>query len=300
MSTLVMNGVFPIIQTPFDRKGRIITEMLKKQVEWLVECGVDGVGIAMGSEIYKFIDYERDDILKSVVEQVRGRIKVVMNTGAEGTDAAIYYSTRAEKLGADALMVRPPSLFLPNQIDCQNYFQKIAESVSIPIFMQDQGLTPVAPALAASCAKSHKNLCYIKVESQPTVPRMSETYRAAEGTGLTLFGGAGGTFVLEEFRRGSMGTMPHSTFADFFVRIWRFWKRGDICAAEAEFNRYSPILNIMLQGPGLTDWIAKFIMAKRGILDMNGAYVRHPGRKPDDGQFREIETHLEVLGLMNN
>jgi len=300
MPAFVMNGVFPIIQTPFDRKGRIITEMLQKQVEWLIECGVDGVGIAMGSEIYKFIDDERDNVLKSVVEQVRGRVKVVMNTGAEGTEAAIYYSTRAEKFGADALMVRPPALFIPSQIDCENYFKKIAQSVSIPIFMQDQIPTPVAPALAAACAKSHKNLRYIKVESQPTVPRMSQTHKAAEGTGLIVFGGAGGTFVLEEFRRGSVGTMPHSTFADFFVRIWRFWKRGDIGAAETEFNRFLPILNIMLQGPGLTEWIAKFIMAKRGILDMNAAEVRHPGRKPDDAQFREIEIHLEGLDLVNN
>ncbi|MEZ4674798.1 MAG: dihydrodipicolinate synthase family protein [Caldilineaceae bacterium] len=47
-----------------------------------------------------------------VVDQVNGRVPVVINTGAPGTDLAVLYSRRAEELGADALMILPPS-FMP-------------------------------------------------------------------------------------------------------------------------------------------------------------------------------------------
>ena len=78
-----MKGVFPILSTPTNRKGQTVLEDLKKQVEWMIENGVHGVGIAIASEIYKYSEKDRDEILKTVVDQSNGRIKVVMNTGAE-------------------------------------------------------------------------------------------------------------------------------------------------------------------------------------------------------------------------
>jgi dihydrodipicolinate synthase/N-acetylneuraminate lyase len=298
MPDRTMAGVYPILSTPFDSKGRIVHDDLRRQVNWMVECGVHGVGIAVASEVYKFTESERDEVLRAVVEQAAGRVKVVMNTGAEGTDAAIFYSKRAEELGADALMIRPTS-FIPTVVE-ENiaYFERIANEVNIPIFMQDQGTAQVSPGMAAAAAKRHENLCYIKVETPPTVPRMAETHRLAQGTGLILFGGAGGAFVLEEFRRGSVGTMPGSTLPDVFVRVWDMWRSGDEAGAEAEFARYAPIIRTLAQGQGLAGWIYKHIMVRRGIFEPGSAYARHPALKPDDLHLKEIDAQLEQVGLL--
>ncbi len=298
MPDRTMAGVYPILSTPFDSKGRIVMDDLRKQVDWMIESGVHGVGIAVASEVYKFTEAERDDVLKAVVDQAAGKIKVVMNTGGEGTDVAIHYSKRAEELGADALMIRPTS-FIPTVAE-ENiaYFERIAKEVSIPIFLQDQGTAMVPPGMAAACAKRHENLCYIKVETPPTVPRMAETKRLSEGTGLVLFGGAGGGFVLEEFRRGSVGTMPGSTLPDMFVRVWDMWQAGDEAGAAAEFSKYSTLIRTLAQGQGLANWIYKHIMVRRGIFDKGSAYARHPGLKPDDLHFKEIDQQLEELGLL--
>ena len=72
-----MAGVYPILSTPFDSEGRIVFEDLRKEIDWLIESGVHGVGIAVASEMYKFTESERDEVLKAVVDQVNGRIKVV-------------------------------------------------------------------------------------------------------------------------------------------------------------------------------------------------------------------------------
>ena len=293
-----MKGVYPILSAPINEKGQLVIEDLENQVEWMIEKGVHGLGIAVATEIYKFNEEERDLILNTVVRVNNGRVKVVMNTGGEGTDHAIALSKRAEELGADALMIRPTSFIPMPASENVEYFGRIAESVSIPIFLQDQGTAQVPPAMAVACAKRHENLCYIKVETPPTVPRMGETQKLAEGTGLVLFGGAGGAFAVEEFKRGSVGTMPGSTLPDMFVRVWDAFQAGDEETANAEMRRHSPLISILAQGQGFANWIYKHIMVRRGVFSPGSDFARHPALKPDDEHYREIDSLLESLDLV--
>ena len=104
-----MKGVYPILAAPINEKGQLVTDDLENQVEWMIGKGVQGLGIAVATEIYKFSETERDLLLRTVVRVANGLVQVVMNTGGEGTDIAIALSKQAEELGADALMIRPTS-----------------------------------------------------------------------------------------------------------------------------------------------------------------------------------------------
>ena len=299
MPDLTMRGVYPILSTPFDQKGNIVFDDLENQVEWIIEHGAHGVGIAMASEVFKFIESERDAVLKSVVDTANGRVKVVMNTGAEGTDATIHYSKRAEELGADALMIRPTTYIPTVASEHIEYFVRIAESVGIPIFLQDQSTAAVPPAMAVACAKRHENLCYIKVETPPTIPRMAEASAlTADGTNLILFGGMGGAFFIEELRRGSVGTMPGSTLPDKFVEIWDLWETGDETGALDAFDKYASVIRTLAQGQGLANWIYKHIMWRRGVFSRESVYARGPSLKPDAAHLKEVDELLDRLDLI--
>ncbi|MEE8045958.1 MAG: dihydrodipicolinate synthase family protein [Dehalococcoidia bacterium] len=293
-----MKGVYPILSAPINAKGHLVVEDLENQVEWMIGKGVHGLGIAVATEIYKFTEEERDLILSTVVRVNNGRVKVVMNTGGESTDVAVFLSKRAEELGADALMIRPTSFIPVPASENIEYFGQIAESVSLPIFLQDQGTAQVPPGMAVECAKRHENLCYIKVETPPTIPRMGETQKLAEGTGLILFGGAGGAFAVEEFKRGSVGTMPGSTLPDMFVRVWDHFQAGDEDAANADMRRYAPLIGMLAQGQGFANWIYKHIMVRRGVFSEGSNFARHPALKPDADHFKEIDSLLESLDLV--
>jgi len=293
-----MKGVYPILSAPINAKGQLVVEDLENQVEWIIGKGVHGVGIAVATEIYKFTEEERDLILSTVVRVANGRVKVVMNTGGESTDVAVFLSKRAEELGADALMIRPTSFIPVPASENIEYFGTIAESTSLPIFLQDQGTAPVSPAMAVQCAKRHENLCYIKVETPPTIPRMGETQKLAEGSGLILFGGAGGAFAVEEFKRGSVGTMPGSTLPDMFVRVWDHFQMGDEDAANAEMRRHAPLIGMLAQGQGLANWVYKHIMVRRGVFSPGSDFARLPALKPDAEHFKEIDSLLEALDLI--
>ena len=298
MPDRLMKGVYPILSAPINEKGQLVMDDLENQVEWMIGKGVHGLGIAVATEIYKFSEAERDLILSTVVRVANGRAKVVMNTGGEGTDAAIALSKRAEELGADALMIRPTSFIPVAASENIEYFGKIAESVSLPIFLQDQNTAPVPPAMAVACGALHENLCYIKVETPPTIPRMGETQKLAEGTGLVLFGGAGGAFAVEEFKRGSVGTMPGSTLPDMFVRVWDAFQDGDEDTANAEMRRHAALFGMLAQGQGFANWIYKHIMVRRGVFSPGSDFARHPALKPDAEHYKEIDSLLENLDLI--
>ena len=295
MPDRTMTGLYPILAMPFDEKGRIDVEDLRREVEFAVSHGVHGVGIAMASEIYKLSEAERDLATETVVQQARGRVKVVINTGAQGTDLAVQYSRRAEELGADAVMVAPPSVMAVTGDELRGYFRSISDAIDAPIFMQDQPAAPVAPALAARIARESENACYAKVETPPTAPRVAQAVEAGGGA-LVVFGGAGGNMLIEELRRGAAGTMPHCAAPELFRRVWDLYRDGAEAEAQREFDRFAPLLRIISQGGGSSSiGVVKELLRLRGVF--KAAHVRQPATPLDALAAREVRAVFENLGL---
>jgi 4-hydroxy-tetrahydrodipicolinate synthase len=286
-----MRGVFPILVTPFDEASRIDEASLRSLVDFNLDAGVHGLGVALGSEIFKLSEAERDEVTRIVVDQVNGRAPVVINTGAAGTDLAVHYSRRAENLGADALMVMPPS-FLPVTADevCA-YFRTISDAVNIPIFIQDTSNVPVSAGLAQQIVAECRWVQYIKVESLPTVVKVADMARQA-GDAMTIFGGAGGNYFIEEMRRGSQGTMPGCSQPQSFVKVWDYFQAGDEEAARIVFEREIVPVNRLA---GIS--FAAFYHVHKEILRHHGviytAKVRDPGSPLDEVTRRELQYVID-------
>ena len=288
-----MTGVYPILSCPFDDAGRVDPESLAREVEYLVEAGVDGVGLGLATEIPKLSESERDLVLTTVVKQARGRVKVVMKSDAPGTDLAVHYSRRAAELGADALMVMPPPVAGMAASAMRDHFHAIAREVKLPIFMQDVATAPVAPASAAAIAREMEHAWYLKAESPPTPPRVAEAVRAGEGK-LVVFGGAHGAYFPEELRRGSVGTMPGAVVPQAYVTCWRLWREGKEREAAADFARYGTLLRLFQQ-LNVGTYLVKEALRLQGIFKTN--YVRAPSGQADDLSYREMRDQLELLGV---
>jgi dihydrodipicolinate synthase/N-acetylneuraminate lyase len=294
MATGTMRGVFPILLTPFDERGRIDEESLRHLVEFNVAAGVHGLGIALGSEIFKLSEAERVQVTRTVVDQVRGRVPVVVNTGAPGTDLAVLYSRTAEENGADALMVLPPSFLPAGPVEVREYFRAISDAVTIPIFIQDTATAPVPAGLARQIAEESERVRYIKVESLPPPAKVAEAVAQA-GQVLTVFGGAGGNYFIEEMRRGAVGTMPFCSQPEAFVAVWERFQAGDEQGARAAFDRaIAPINRISAQGTGYYYHVNKELLRQRGVI--RTATVRHPAGPPlDDVTRRELQEVIDAL-----
>src|SRR5438128_11376920 len=143
-----LQGVVPILVTPFDDKGRVDEDSLASLIEFNLKAGVHGLGVAIGSEMFKLNDTERAQVTRRVLDSVNKRVPVVINTGAGGTDLAVGYSLSAEEAGADALMIMPPAFMPAGPSEVLDYFRAISNAVRIPIFLQDTPAAPIPPGLA--------------------------------------------------------------------------------------------------------------------------------------------------------
>lgn len=113
-------GVFTVLQTPLTENDQIDEQVFEREIEWLIECGVDGVVLAMVSEVLRFSAEERRRQWQLVLKLVRGRIPLVASVGAESTAIATMLSSWALNDGVAALMATPPGCFcVPPRRDLQ-------------------------------------------------------------------------------------------------------------------------------------------------------------------------------------
>jgi 4-hydroxy-tetrahydrodipicolinate synthase len=291
MTSSRLEGVFPILVTPFDDEGGIDEDSLVRLVEFNIAAGVHGLGVAIGSEMFKLSEAERALVTRRVVETVGKRVPVVINTGAGGTDLAVAYSRSAEEAGADALMIMPPAFLPAGPAEVIDYFRAISAAVGIPIFLQDTPAAPIPPGLARRIAEACEHVRYIKVETLPVVQKVADMSAAASDV-LTIFGGAGGSYFIEELRRGSRGTMPFCSQPEAFVGVWRLYRDGDERGARALFDRaIMPVNRLAVQGGDIFYHLHKQLLVRRGII--RSGKVRGPTVPIDAITQREIDEVID-------
>ena len=132
-----IHGVLPIAHTPFLDDDSIDFASLQKQIDWAFATGADGFATGMVSELLRLTFHERQQLTERLGEMVQDRGVFVAGVGAESTKQAIQYAQIAEKAGAAAVMAIPPLSTRAPAAAVQNYFVALAESISIPVIVQD-------------------------------------------------------------------------------------------------------------------------------------------------------------------
>jgi 4-hydroxy-tetrahydrodipicolinate synthase len=126
-------GLSVAITTPL-KDGEVDYALLKKQVEFQIEAGVQGlcpVGTTGESPTLSHEEHER--VISTVVQTVAGRCKVMPGTGSNSTAEALRLTKWAAKEGADAALMVGPYYNKPTQEGFYQHYKAVAEQVGIPI-----------------------------------------------------------------------------------------------------------------------------------------------------------------------
>lgn len=128
-------GAMTALATPF-RSGRVDLEQLATLVDWQIDQGIDGL-VACGTtgEAPTLSWEERLDIVALCVGRAAGRLPVVVGTGTNDTKTTVAFSSAAEALGADAVLVVTPYYSRPSQEGIFRHFEAVAAEVDIPIIV---------------------------------------------------------------------------------------------------------------------------------------------------------------------
>ena len=96
-----------------DDEQTVNHEALRQQVERLLAGGVHGMfPLVPTARLTPSLFKEKEEILATVIDQVKGRVPVYAGTGCITTAETIRMSKRAEEMGADALSIITPSFAL--------------------------------------------------------------------------------------------------------------------------------------------------------------------------------------------
>lgn len=122
--------------TPFDRNLKVDYAKVAELAAYLLKTGSDGLVLAgTTGESPTLAADEKIKIFETVLEAVKGKIKIIAGTGGNSTRDALELSEKAEKAGVDGLMLVAPYYNKPPQEGLYRHFKSIAAAVSLPVML---------------------------------------------------------------------------------------------------------------------------------------------------------------------
>lgn len=291
---VTIEGVFPVLPTPFDLQGRPDVASLRRLVRYLIRAGVDGItypGVA--SEFAQLSEEERRLLLEAVLSEAAGRVTVVAGVTSADVEMTLRLAQHAAAKGAHALMVAAPPQW--NEAAPQiAYFERLAQAVPGLALMLQNVPPPVgaglAPQVLVQVVSAVPAIRYIKEEALPSGQRLTQVLAQAPASLRGVLGGAGGRYITDELRRGACGTMPAIELAEVHVALYAAHRRGDAQTVRQLFTRMLPVLNIQ----AVFRWaLTKQVLLQRGLIDHAGQRVEGP--RLDDGDRADLNAFLEDL-----
>jgi len=125
-----------MLVTPFHDDYRLNEAALRKEVDWAIASGANGVVAAPSiGEFLHMSDAERTRVFEIVVEEARKKpgISTVAMTSGATTLETIHYAKIAARLGYDAQQVIPPYYWRCGEAEVERHYRMVAESGDLPV-----------------------------------------------------------------------------------------------------------------------------------------------------------------------
>jgi 4-hydroxy-tetrahydrodipicolinate synthase len=248
-----LSGIFTPNLVPFDAKGRINEDELRRMVNWLIEKGVTGL-YPNGStgEFIRLSLEERKRVIQIVVEESAGRVPVLAGAAEANLDMILDVSKVYADLGCAAVSVTGPYYYKVSQDSIEHFFRELAQRSPIDIVLynipqySNEFSVPVLTRLAMDCPR----IIGVK-DSSRDFPRFLNTLQAIKpqrpdfscliGCEEILFpallmGADGGTIA-------SSGVVP-----EVIMRLYHESVAGNIAEARRIQLKLLELINTMLNG----------------------------------------------------
>ncbi|MCH7969599.1 MAG: dihydrodipicolinate synthase family protein [Chloroflexi bacterium] len=221
-------GVYAIPVTPFNEDLSVDWESLRKCIAFSLEAGAHGIVVPVNASEGPYLtDDERKQVLKVAVEVVDGAVPVVGGVSGTSTAQSVALTEVAADLGVDSIMAMPPNGATSSIM--WDHYVAIAEAGQLPVWIQNNKppAGPVVPTeMMVRMLNEVEYVDYVKEESNLPGQVMTELFAQAGGAIKGIMGGMGGRYLVDEYRRGSCGTMPAGHITDAHVKLWDALEAG--------------------------------------------------------------------------
>jgi 4-hydroxy-2-oxoglutarate aldolase len=248
-------GILPPIPTPFNSAGQVDQRALAENVRRWMTTGLSGI-LALGSngEAALLEDDECDAILATVREGVPAGRLLLAGTGRESTRATIAASKRAARLGADAVLVRPPFFFRTQMTGdaLVAHFSAVADASPVPLLLYNlpgvTGITLTLPVVATLA--DHPNIVGMK-ETSGDLERLGQFAQVRPDKFRVLCGWA--PVVYPALVSGAAGAIlaVANVWPDACVTLYEHVRAGRHADALALQQRLTPLAQLVTSVYGI-------------------------------------------------
>ncbi len=131
-----MRGMGVAIITPFTETNEVDYAALERLVDLHLNSGTDFLCVqGTTGETPTLSIEEKRNIRKRVIEQVNGRMGIMLGCGGNNTQAVINELQTEDFTGVDGILCVVPYYNKPNQEGMYRHFKAIADSTTLPIYL---------------------------------------------------------------------------------------------------------------------------------------------------------------------
>ncbi|MCC6390444.1 MAG: dihydrodipicolinate synthase family protein [Bryobacterales bacterium] len=266
--TFQIDGIVPIVPTPFEANEEIAWDDLDRLVDFAVTSGACAICLpAYASEFYKLSEEERLAVVKRAVTRSNGRVPVIAQVNYPSVKHAAAAAARAREAGASAICSAAPRLFALPESDLLAYFDGLLRSMPLPFVLQD--FNPGGPSLSVAALarlhREHPHFRYVKLEEPLMAVKVAAIREATDG-GLGVLEGWGGMYTMELAPAGIAGVVPGLALTDLLCHVFRLARQGRGEEARPLFEGILPQILYSLQNMELFHYAEKQLLKARGVL----------------------------------
>lgn len=233
-------GIHAVLYALFDGEGALWREAMRRQVEFCIGAGVDGIVVlGLASEVAKLTEAERLAMIAWAAEDIAGRVPLGVTVYGNSVAEQAIVLREAEARGAGWVILQPPMVGQYGGAEVIRFFGAVAGLTALTVAVQNapqlMGRGLGGDDIAALIAE-HPNITHLKGEMP--VLEVERVIAGAAGR-LVVLNGQGGLEMTDNLRAGCAGFVLAPDMADRAVAIHRAWRAGDEAGAEA---RYADIL----------------------------------------------------------
>lgn len=237
--------------------------LLNKGVKSLYLCGSTGEGFLLDNE-------ERKRVVDAVMEEVGGKMVVIVHVGTASTRHSVDLARHAERSGADATSAVPCVYYRPGEESIYRHWSEITEAADLPFFIYN---IPQLTGYALSMnlfdrMLKNERVAGIKSSSEPVHDILR--FKQAGGKNFIVFNGsdeqylAGRLMGADAGIGGTYGVMP-----ELFLILEKLIDNGRISEAQELQAVITGLIYRLLSFPSLYGVV-------KAILRLDGCDIGDP------------------------
>jgi 4-hydroxy-tetrahydrodipicolinate synthase len=134
----MLKGTYTLLITPFKSDLSLDEEGLRTLVRRQVEAGVDGIApLGVTGENTLLSDEEVYKVVSIIVEEAKGKAKVVPDACETNMQRAVERIKRFNDIGVDYISIFSPFFVLPKPDGVIQFYEKLADVSKVPILLHN-------------------------------------------------------------------------------------------------------------------------------------------------------------------